>query len=392
MEILQQEIDKFKSGILLVIKLINKEELNIIIEDAQKIYDRFYTIVNNACQSFTDCRIIKTTDLSKIFIMLPNDCKLAEIVAYAIFYEVHLHIDNEFQSYFRCHIGSIKFNKNEDFKIDKILSHLFYGMKNSESPNFYFCYENNPVDIKKLKQNNINLNLLKSSLINKKVKFMYQPIINRESGSVEYHECLLRVLDSNNNYVSVGPMIKDAEEKGLINVVDIVVVEMAIQELVNNPEISLSINISNIGVANEKLLSKIEELLNTYKVASRLIIEITETSLNLNFEITKKFINTMHLYGCSIALDDFGSGFTSFKQLLNLPIDIIKIDGSYIKDILINDNSKYFVKALISLANDLGIKTVAEFVENGEIAKFLINIKIDAMQGNFFLPASDERA
>ena len=73
------------------------------------------------------------------------------------------------------------------------------------------------------------------------------------------------------------------------------------------------------------------------------------------------------------------------------PIDIIKIDGSYIRNILDNDHSKSFVEALIKLAADLGIKTVAEFVENGEIARFLIDIKIGGMQGNFFLPASDNR-
>jgi EAL domain-containing protein (putative c-di-GMP-specific phosphodiesterase class I) len=99
----------------------------------------------------------------------------------------------------------------------------------------------------------------------------------------------------------------------------------------------------------------------------------------------------LHQYGCKFALDDFGSGFTSFKQLLNLPIDIIKIDGSYIRDILDNNHSKFFVEALIKLAEDLGVKTVAEFVENGAIAKFLIDIKIDGMQGDFFLPASESR-
>jgi len=155
--------------------------------------------------------------------------------------------------------------------------------------------------------------------------------------------------------------------------------------------INLSVNISNIGVLNKRLLKRIETLFKKDDVAKRLIIEITETSLNQDFANTKKFIDTLHEYGCRFALDDFGSGFTSFKQLLNLPIDIIKIDGSYIRDILSNNHSRFFVEALIHLADDLGIKTVAEFVENGEIARFLIDIKIGGMQGNFFLPASEKR-
>jgi EAL domain-containing protein (putative c-di-GMP-specific phosphodiesterase class I) len=129
-------------------------------------------------------------------------------------------------------------------------------------------------------------------------------------------------------------MICDAESKGLISIVDFTVIEMAISELARDKKISLSVNISNVGVLNHRLLKRLEILLKKYDVATRLIIEITETSLNDDFEAIKSFIDTLHKYGCKFALDDFGSGFTSFQQLLNLPIDIIKIDGSYIRDIL----------------------------------------------------------
>ena len=264
-------------------------------------------------------------------------------------------------------------------------------MSISQDRTYYHSYDDHPIDVETLRASNTNLNLLRTSLLKKKAKFMYQPIIDRKSGNIEYYECLLRVLDKDEDFVSVGPMIEAAESKGLISIVDFTVVEMAIKELDEDAEIKLSVNISNIGVLNKRLLKRIESLFKKYEVADRLIIEITETSLNQDFATTKKFIDTLHTYGCRFALDDFGSGFTSFKQLLNLPIDIIKIDGSYIRDILKNDHNRFFVEALISLASDLGIKTVAEFVENGEIAKFLIDIKIDGMQGNFFLPASENR-
>ena len=228
-------------------------------------------------------------------------------------------------------------------------------------------------------------------MFQRSAKFVYQPIVDRETGDISYYECLLRVKDQENKWVSVGNMVSDAESKGLISIVDFTVVEMAILELDKDKNISLSVNISNIGVLNKRLLRRIESLLKKYDVAKRLIIEITETSLNDDFQSTKIFIDTLHKAGCRFALDDFGSGFTSFQQLLNLPIDIIKIDGSYIRDILKNDHSRFFVEALIKLAADLGIKTVAEFVENGEIARFLIDIKIGGMQGNFFLPASNDR-
>ena len=96
----------------------------------------------------------------------------------------------------------------------------------------------------------------------------------------------------------------------------------------------------------------------------------------------------MHKLGCKFAIDDFGSGFTSFKQLLDLPIDIVKIDGSYIRNILNNEQHKIFVKSLIDLAKNLNITAVAEFVESDEITDFLKSLEVTAMQGDFLLAAS----
>lgn len=390
-ESLQKEIDRVNNGVLLIVKLLNKNELSILIDDTAAIIDKFYLMVEKACEQASDYTILKTYDPTKLYIVLPDDTKVAERLAYSIYKQVQLYVDSDIpESYLKCGVGSIKFN-SEQKKADKLLSLLLYAMSISKDRSHYHNYDDNPIDIEALRRNNSNLNLLRTSLLKKKAKFMYQPIVDRKSGSIEYYECLLRVPDENNELVSVGPMIEDAESKGLINIVDFTVIGMAIKELENDKKIKLSVNISNIGVLNKRLLKRIEGLFKKHDVASRLIIEITETSLNQDFATTKKFIDTLHAYGCRFALDDFGSGFTSFKQLLNLPIDIIKIDGSYIRNILDNKHNRFFVEALISLAGDLGIKTVAEYVENGAIARFLIDIKIDGMQGNFFLPASENR-
>ena len=102
-------------------------------------------------------------------------------------------------------------------------------------------------------------------------------------------------------------------------------------------------------------------------------------------------MNSMRKFGCKFALDDFGAGFTSFRQLQNLPIDIIKIDGSYIRNIVTDIQSKYFVEKLIKTSKDLGMQIVAEFVETKEIAQILMDLKVDAMQGNFYGAASINR-
>jgi len=389
---LQKEIDKAKQGVLLVVELLNKDELNILIEDTSAIVDQFYLMVEKACEKASNHSIVKTEDLTELYIVVPDGSKVAEQLAYSVYSQVQLYVDAEYpESYLKCSVGSIKFSAEKKVSAARLVSMMLYGMSMSTDGSYYYSYDDHPVDVEKLRADNINLNLLRTSLFQGEAKFVYQPVVDRESGNIEYYECLLRVQDEKNNLVSVGSMIEDAETKGLISIVDFTVIEMVIKELVNDTKIKLSVNVSNIGVLNKRLLQRIEGLLKTFDVADRLIIEITETSLNHDFITTKKFIDTLHSYGCKIALDDFGSGFTSFKQLLNLPIDIIKIDGSYIRDILSNNHSRFFVEALINLAEDLGIKTVAEFVENGEIARFLIDIKIGGMQGNFFLPASENR-
>lgn len=391
-DILQQEITARKQGILMFVCLLNKDELNLLLDQPAELFREFRNITNDVCNRKAECKILGYSDASTIYVILQDDHEFAERLAYEIHSRVQLYVNKIYpESYLRCWIGSIKFPQASTKKADKLISLLHYSHSTLNNKSYYFDYSDNPVDVEYLRAKNKRLNLLRLALFNKTARFVYQPIVDRSNLGIIYYECLLRVRDEAGKWVSVGPMICDAESKDLINIVDLTVVEMAIDELIRDKDTTLSINISNIGVLNHRLLTKIDNLLRKHDVAHRLIIEITETSFNQDFETTKKFIDTLHKHGCKFALDDFGSGFTSFKQLLNLPIDIIKIDGSYIRDILNNDHSKFFVEALIKLAKDLGIKTVAEFVENGEIAKFLIDINIGAMQGDFFLPASDSR-
>jgi len=389
---LQHELNNAKQGILLLVKWLNIDELSLLLlDDITAIVSKFYLMIEHACQSVSKHVIVKTQDPTKLYVVVQdNSRKAAEQLAYSIYSEIQSYLDIDFpESYLKCSVGSISFSKSIKINARDLVSMILYGM--SISNGNYYCYDDNPIDIDKLRRNNINLNLFRASLLQNKAKFVYQPVIDRTSGNIEYYECLLRIQDVDNNLVSVGSIIEDAETKGLVGIVDSTVIAMVINELENDKNIKLSVNLSNIGVRNKQLLNRIENLFKKFDVAKRLIVEITETSFNLDFNTTKNFIDTLHQYGCKIALDDFGSGFTSFKQLLNLPIDIIKIDGSYIRNILSNNHSRFFVEALVNLAKDLGIKTVAEFVDNAEIAKLLIDIKIGGMQGNFFLPASESR-
>jgi c-di-GMP phosphodiesterase len=391
---LQFDLDKVERGYCISFKLLNYNELNAIMGDIH-IIDKLNKIIFEVCtELITDSitSVYKQVEHDQILLVLSTlDPNIVKEIALKIHLLSQLYVDELLPTaYMNCSIASIEFPKFSN-KAEEIYNLLNWLTSYQGDQNYYREYDSKYYNIECIKESNKQLNLLRKALSNKTMVFAYQPVIDRKTMKAHYYECLLRVPDTNNYLCSVGAIIPEAEKKGLIFIVDQVVLEMAIKELDANPDLMLSVNISNIGTLDSPLLVIAEKLLQTYDVSGRLIIEITETSLNQHYQQITYFMHRLRKYGCKFALDDFGSGFTSFKQLQNLPIDIIKIDGSYVRNITSDLQSQDFIKRLINLSEDLGIQTVAEFVENGKIAKFLINLKIDAMQGDFFSPASVNR-
>lgn len=391
---LQFELDKVERGYCISFKLLNYDELNAIMGDIHIIYKLNKIIFEVCTELITDSitSVYKQVEHDQILLVLSTlDPNIVKEIALKIHLLSQLYVDELLPTaYMNCSIASIEFPKFSN-KAEEIYNLLNWLTSYQGDQNYYREYDSKYYNIECIKESNKQLNLLRKALLNKTMVFAYQPVIDRKTMKAHYYECLLRVPDTNNYLCSVGAIIPEAEKKGLIFIVDQVVLEMAIKELDANPDLMLSVNISNIGTLDSPLLVIAEKLLQTYDVSGRLIIEITETSLNQHYQQITYFMHRLRKYGCKFALDDFGSGFTSFKQLQNLPIDIIKIDGSYVRNITSDLQSQDFIKRLINLSEDLGIQTVAEFVENGKIAKFLINLKIDAMQGDFFSPASVNR-
>jgi EAL domain-containing protein (putative c-di-GMP-specific phosphodiesterase class I) len=203
---------------------------------------------------------------------------------------------------------------------------------------------------------------------------------------------LLRLIKEDGRIISAGPFIPVVENMGFINMVDEIVLEMVFNELKTSKDIVFTFNLSSIGIQNKSWLKKLQQLIANTNLSSRLIVEITETAAHKDLAKAAYFITTLQEMGCLVALDDFGSGHTSFRQLKVLPIDIIKIDGSFVRDIDTNKENQLFVKTLVSMSKVFGLKSVAEFVENGNIAKILLEYEVDYMQGNYFCPAVNYRS
>ena len=227
------------------------------------------------------------------------------------------------------------------------------------------------------------LKTLDSRLEYQSLFFMFQPIFSCSSGDIEFYECLLRFKE-NGEIISAAKLIIAAEEYDYIGIIDEYVLDLAFQTLKENSNVALSINFSKSCIDNDYLISKINKYFSDKKdLASRLIIEFTETLMNFNLQKAKSFILHMQSLGIRIALDDFGKGYTSFHQIKSLNVDIIKIDGAFIKDAMENIDNQVFIEAIVKIAQETGALTVAEFVENGYTAKYLIGIGIDYMQGNY---------
>jgi len=183
-----------------------------------------------------------------------------------------------------------------------------------------------------------------------------------------------------------------AERLGLIRLVDHRVLELVVAELAAAPDVSLSLNISPDTTMDPDWWAGIESLMLSHPgVAERLIVEITETVAIQDIDDVRGFVTRLKNFGSRIAIDDFGAGYTSFRNLRKLGVDIVKIDGAFVQNITHSADDRAFVQTLIDLARRLDIKTVAEWVQDEEAASMLRDWGCDYIQGRLIGLAAAER-
>ena len=226
---------------------------------------------------------------------------------------------------------------------------------------------------------------IKDALKDNRLVLHYQPVVRLSSGEVAHYEALLRMREPGGGLILPNEFIPAAERFGLMPPLDRWVVKQTIRTLEEHPGISVVINLSGQSRVDEYLLDYIEAELREHNVCpDRLGFEITETAAVQDLVRAEGWIRRLKALGCCFALDDFGVGFTSFAYLRTLPVDQIKIDGSFIRTIHQDSSSRDIVHAMYSLAHKLGKETVAEFVENEAILRVLKEIGITYGQG-FYL-------
>ncbi|PKM90515.1 MAG: hypothetical protein CVU85_00425 [Firmicutes bacterium HGW-Firmicutes-10] len=234
------------------------------------------------------------------------------------------------------------------------------------------------------------MNELRKSIDNRDLNLVFQPIYQMIENKIIGFEALIRWKSPSFGQVSPAIFIEYSENTGLIHLIDEFVFESVIKlckEWSQNElkDIIISLNLSAKGLANAQLMSKVESLVHRYQIdTSHIQIEVTETALIANFDVAIENLRFLGDLGFSIALDDFGSGYSSLTYLRTLPIDILKIDRTFTKNIGLDDKQDMILEAIINLADELDLKLVIEGIENVEQRDFLLKNKCLYGQGYFF--------
>ncbi|WP_295447185.1 EAL domain-containing protein [uncultured Thiodictyon sp.] len=212
----------------------------------------------------------------------------------------------------------------------------------------------------------------------------FQPIVAVATGVIEHWEALLRLRDIRGELVYPDRFIPVAEKTGQIQAIDHWVLTQAVRLLARDPRLRLSINLSGGAMDDPALLPDIERLLAEQRVApTRLTFEVTETVAVASIARANQLMQAIQQLGCRFALDDFGSGYASYVYLRRLPVDDIKIDGTFIRDLATNREDRIFVKAITDMAHGMGKRVTAEFVESAAIYAVLGELGVDCAQGYF---------
>lgn len=210
----------------------------------------------------------------------------------------------------------------------------------------------------------------------------FQPVVCARSGGVDYFECLLRMSDAVGNLVACGEFIAAAEEAGLIGLIDRCVLHKVFAELAAHPSVKLGFNVSGRTAGDRPWLRTLMGLLRRRPdCARRLVVEITETAALADLDESARFVDALRNAQCRVALDDFGSGHTSLRHLQALTVDIVKIEGAFVRSLAERRENRIILRHLLGLTRSFGLRTVAECVETAEEAALLREEGVGYLQG-----------
>jgi EAL domain-containing protein (putative c-di-GMP-specific phosphodiesterase class I) len=209
----------------------------------------------------------------------------------------------------------------------------------------------------------------------------YQPVVSLKTGELHHHEALVRFGPDESPF----PLIRMAEELDLIEALDLAVAQRAARELAQNDKLRLAVNVSGRTIVSEAFVAKIAGMIKLRRgLNERLLFEITESATIDDLALADRHIQTLRDLGCLVCLDDFGAGAASLAYLQQLKFDLVKIDGRYIRQLQHGGREATFIRHLVGMCAELGVKTVAEMVETAACEEAVRLAGVDFGQGYFY--------
>jgi diguanylate cyclase (GGDEF)-like protein len=231
-----------------------------------------------------------------------------------------------------------------------------------------------------------------AALNERRIFLAYETVVASITRLPAFYECLMRVRRTDGTLLGASEVVPVAERLGLVRLLDHRVLELVVSELAAAPALQASVNVSPASTTDPDWWTGLDSLLRTHAgVSERLIVEITESAAIHDVDETRGFVARVKDLGCRIAIDDFGAGYTSFRNLRKLGVDIVKIDGAFVENLIRSEDDRAFVRTLIDLARRLGLATVAEWVQDEHTAKTLEAWGCEYLQGAHVGLASLER-
>jgi len=229
---------------------------------------------------------------------------------------------------------------------------------------------------------------LGNAVNDKQFKLVFQPVVNlKAKGVLHHHEVLVRFGENDSPF----PMIRMAEELDLIEPLDLAVVEQTVQKLASNHKFRLAANVSGRSIVSTSFVDGVTRILKKYpKARDRLIIELTESAAIEDLSLADRHLQVLRKQGVMVCLDDFGAGAASLAYLQQLTLDVVKIDGRYIRELQHGGRESTFIRHLVTMCGELGVKTLAEMVETPAAEDAVRRAGVDFAQGWLYGAGTDE--
>lgn len=275
---------------------------------------------------------------------------------------------------------------NEDSLMTKANVALQIAKRNSR---IIVTYDNSLDTTQRITQNIEGVSLLKNAIKEDKITPYFQPIYNTHTKKIEKYESLARIVLDDGSVILPFKFLNIAVKSKLYPAITRAMIRKSF-EFFKDKDYEFSINISLNDIENKKTLQFIVDSVKKFPNPDKIVFELLESDKVENYEKLNKFIKKMKKYGCKIAIDDFGSGYSNFSHLFELHADYLKIDSSLVKHIMVDDNSRIIVKTIINFASNLGLKTIAEFVEDKDSLDLLESMGVDFIQGYHIGKPSNE--